>query len=633
MWWDDERIEATVTRQYVISKLRSDEIARLDEPLGFGDGLTDDTYWEWIESKAKKIFLILVDLGVPDQIFGVIDDSWDDDDLPIPLDQVERLRLTYDKNEKLERKFFHRQFSYLLRHVQKGEHMVYDEEEVVPLEPVEKRPVGAIVHLIESFFDKVHLPGRPDDVFLRRRIPLGAGEGRMAYEDFLAGIETMKTIEHDHLTSLWASYTYKNCGYLLLTPLNDSNLKAFLNVTPQSIKYLAKQERRILLLNWLHCLSDALSFLHKQGLSHRNIKPSNVMLDIDNHIFLGDTGIFPNASLNGEKQGFDKENYDYSAPEQGQRAPAPAPVLLPVSRPNTVRRGTLTTHGSGYASSPSVSTASGSNDSHSIYTDSTGSYPSSSPPHAGSSKKHDPQKADVFSLGAIFLEILSFLFKRTSRNFASHRSAKNKTPGRGGGLPDSSFQRNLEQVDSWMNLLQKDGKKKEDKIFRGITPIVELIRQMLKLNPMERPTAKAVQERLYTILTENSGLGATEDGSVLSKIHCESRLNSTAQFHFGFDDLRLASQRAAAEACAAVSPSATEIRSLALGNGGVIYGIEKKEVVYEKPKSRDADHISIATKTSKSSEGKSKGSGNGGMNGAKPKPKAKAWQAPVYAGE
>ncbi|KAJ8129898.1 hypothetical protein O1611_g3732 [Lasiodiplodia mahajangana] len=84
MWWDTSLIETTVTRQFVCSHLIPEEVERLDQPLGFGDGLTDGTYWEWIE-KAKRIFLILADLGIPDQIFGIIDDSWDDNDLPIAL--------------------------------------------------------------------------------------------------------------------------------------------------------------------------------------------------------------------------------------------------------------------------------------------------------------------------------------------------------------------------------------------------------------------------------------------------------------------------------------------------------------------------------------------------------------------
>jgi serine/threonine protein kinase len=659
MWWDEERIEATVTRQFVMSNLRPDEQIRLDEPLGFGDGLTDDTYMEWIEEKAKRIFLILVDLGVPDQIFGVIDDSWDDDDLPVPLDQVGRLQLTYDRDEKLERRFFQRQFNYLLRNIQKGDHLVYDDEEVVPLELAEKRPVGAVAGFTQSHVEKVHLPNRPDDLFFRKRVPLGLTPGRMPQEEFLSGIESMKAIEHDHLSSLWASYIHEGCGYALLTPVADTNLKSILTVTPQFIKILAKQDRRILLLNWIHCLADALSFLHGQELAHKNIKPSNVMLDFDNHIFLGDAGIFSTSNLSGEKRGFDKEVYDYSAPEQAPRPPTTPPVSLPVSRPATARRSTAPSTASYSTTNYTYSDAS------SVYTSSTGSAHSYPPlklhHHTHSGTRFDPQKADIFSLGAIFVEILTVLLKRTSRNFASHRAAKNKTPGRGGGLPDSSFHKNLGQVDSWMKTLAKDASKKDDKIFRGVEHLLDLCEKMLDPNPTMRPTAKEVQERVYKILSEDSGLGPVKNPSnedeARGKIHCETRKTEEDAWNFGFDQLRLASQRAAAEACASVNPITANGGTLGV-NSGVIYGVERTQSIIsamvqqererererEKERERlhgrngsrgggDGDHISITTKTSRSSEGKRTGNGSQGTHGTKMKPKAKAWQAPVYAGE
>lgn len=642
MWWDEERIEATVTRQFVLEKLRPDEAERLYQPLGFGDGLTDDTYWEWIESKAKRIFLILVDLGVPDQIFGVIDDSWDDDDLPIPLEQVERLQLTYNKDEKLERKFFHRQFNYLLRNIQKGENVHYEDAEVVPLEPAEKRPVGAVTGLTQSNIDKVHLPGRPDDVFIRRRIPLGVSPGRMPKEEFLSRIEAMKVIEHDHLTSLWASYTSQDCGYLLLTPVNDSTLKSVLTITPQSIKILAKQDRRILLLNWIHCLADALAFLHRQGLSHRNINPSNVMLDLDNRIFLGASDIFSSTTITGEKRGLNKESYDYCAPEQAHCPPTSEPILLPVSRTRTPHRGN-SVNSFTYPSTNSISTSSNSNspDAASIHSTSTGSHPSTSPPNGhGTSSKHDPQKSDIFSLGTIFLEILTFFLKRSSRTFSSHRSAKNKIPGRGGRQSDSSFHKNPQQVESWMATLAKDASKKEDRVFRGVSHILSLTKKMLNPHPGDRPSAQMVQARLYTILTDHCGLGAAPEGGGREHIHCVERsLDSGPNFNFGFDQLRLASQRAAAEACANVNPTATVLTQLSLGNGGTIYGVEKVEtpvLVHRK----DGETMSVRSGKSRSSDGKSRmgsgtGSGSAGDSGKlklKPKPKAKPWQAPVYAG-
>ncbi|RDL41272.1 Uncharacterized protein BP5553_01251 [Venustampulla echinocandica] len=633
MWWDEERIEATVTRQFVLANLRPDEQVRLDEPLGFGDGLTNDTYMEWIDLKAKRIFLILVDLDVPDQIFGVIDDSWDDDDLPIPLDQVERLRLTYERDERLEKRFFQRQFLYLLRNIQKGEQVYYDDEEVVPLEMAEKRPIGVVAGLTHSYADKVHLPWKPDDIFLRRGIPLGEPPGRMRREEFLSGIEDMKTLKHGHLISLWASYIHQDYGYLLLTPINDSSLKSFLTVTPQSFKILAKQDRRILLLNWLHCLADALSFLHSNGLSHGNIRPSNVMLDPDNHIFLGDSGILPITTFTSKKRGFDQEIYCYSAPEQAPRPPAPAIIHLPSSRPTSRGLPPRRMTAPPYSGALSVST---SIDAASIHTSSTRSNSPCSPTRPGSSgTRYDPQKADIFSLGAIFLEILTFLLKRASRSFASHRSSKNRTPGRGGGLPDSSFHKNLGQVESWMKMLAKDAAKKEDGVFRGVSPILKLVDSMIRLNPDDRPSAQAVQRQLYLILSETCRLGKPSPGGSSGGIHCEAWNRGDNGWIFGMDELRVASQRAAAAACANLAPINTLSGDIE-ANAAVIYGVEKISLASTPPllkgRSYEGDSTNLAMKTSTSSEETNRYANGSLKVGVKVKPKARPWQAPVYAG-
>jgi len=185
-----------------------------------------------------------------------------------------------------------------------------------------------------------------------------------------------------------------------------------------------------------------------------------------------------------------------------------------------------------------------------------------------------------------------------------------------------------------MAILLKDASKKEDKVFRGVKDILALVEKMLSPHPEDRPSAPAVRERLYTILAEHSGLGPPAEG-VRGRIHCEARpLDAETDFDFGFDQLRLASQRAAAEACANVNPTATALTQLSLGNGGTIYGVEKVETPVFRGK--EGDRMSVSTGKSRSSEGKmsrvGSGSGSAVSGGGKPKPKAKAWQAPVYAG-
>ncbi|KAI2611096.1 kinase-like domain-containing protein [Hypoxylon fragiforme] len=484
MWWDSSRIETTVTRQFVCSHLFPEEIKRLDLPLGFGDGLTDGTYWEWIDEKAKRIFLILLDIGVPDQIFGLIDDSWDDDDLPIPLEQVDRLALTLTRDDKFDKKFYSRQYHYLLKFVEKGDHVVYDDPEVVPIN-VDKRPGLSLNNAV----DRVELPNRPGQVFSRRRIPTGTGPGLLTEDELVFEINKARSIENDHIMSYFASYIHQGSVYVLFTLPNDFSLKSLLIAMPGPLKSLAKQDRRRLLMNWIHCLVDTLCYLHNRGLSHGNIKPSTILFNSDNHIFYTDI-----SRLNTEvmayamdRSTFDKESYDYAAPEQWYRPSS-------TNHSNVHRRSTL------LASSASISSSE-----HSAFSinraGSDGGY-SASMPHAPTPSLN-PQAADIFSLGCVILELLSLQMKRQTRSFASHRGAKHKQAGRGGAVLDSSFHKNLGQVESWMAGLVKEASKKDDQVFRGVAPMLHVVARMLSAVPHERPTALEVERCTYRILTEN----------------------------------------------------------------------------------------------------------------------------------
>ncbi|KAM7183752.1 protein kinase [Rhypophila sp. PSN 637] len=516
MWWTPDTIDKAVTRQFVCNHLLPQEIERLDKPLGFGDGLTDGTYWEWIDQKARRIFLILVDLGVPDQIFGVIDDSWDDEDLPIARDQVERLALTPSKDEKSEKKFYYRQFYYLLRPLKKNEHIVYQDNEAVPLDVLEKKqtlPTGNS----GGHVDRVVLPDQPGMVFCRRRIPLGPGGGpeALSQEDLLYEINGIKHVQNEHLVSYWGSYTHLGYAYLLFTPATEYNLKSFLTTTPSSIKNMEKEERRRLVMNWILCLVDTLCYVHNRGLSHGNIKPSTVLFSHDNQVHFADFTRF-NADVFAamtDKTSFDKESYDYAAPEQWYR---PTSGTLPPSP--THRRATMVS----FSTSPENPTQFSISRSLSDY----GNNPMALM-HAPTPQLN-PQAADIFSLGCVILELLSFLLKKHGRPFAAYRAAKHKSPGRGGAVLDSSFHKNLGQVESWMTQLAKDASKKDnDQVFRGMSPMLHVVERMLALHPSERPAAHDVQTRMYQILRDACGI---------SEPHC---VHQYGGWDFGIGSLKL----------------------------------------------------------------------------------------------
>lgn len=605
MWWDHDTIEATVTRQYVCNQLLPAEIEQLDKSPHFGDGLTDGTYWEWIDQKAKRLFLILVDLGMPDQIFGIIDDSWDDEDLPIALDQVDRLALTAHKDEKLERRFYQRQFYYLLKPLQKGEHAVYLDSEVVPLDIVDRKQT-ALAPGQNHPVDRVILPNNPNTPLCRRRIPLACffGPGFMSQEDFLYEINSIKNVQHDHLVSYWASYVHQGYGYVLFSPATDLTLKSFIANTPNSIKNLDKHAQRRLIMNWIHCLIDIMTFLHNRGLSHGNIKPSTILISADNQIYLSDFTIFNADALSGADKGtFDKEGYDYAAPEQWFRPMSgpPSPVQ---------RRATM----SMMSTSP---------DSHSfcISRNLSGVDPLSPVAMMHAPTPHlNPQAADVFSLGCVILELLSFLLKKQGRPFATHRGAKHKTPGRGGAVLDTSFHKNLGQVETWMTQLAKDSSKKDDQIFRGISPLLHVAERMLASHPSERPAAHDVQNRMYRILTEVCGI---------MEPHCVHKYGG---WDFGIGSLKLESgpplvrnnsqdTMSIATKRSSGSSSSTDHRRISIGSmrrtGSIVHHREPS------PPERERDRTGRSPVDL--------GSGFRAIQNLRIRDKVRPWHSPVYA--
>lgn len=487
-WWVPARIEATVTRTFVVNHLVQDEVDRLDCAVAFGgEDLTERTYWDSIQNSAKSIFLILVDLGIPDQIFGIIDDGWNDGELPLSLDDIDRLQLTAVKDDRIDRKFYQRQLHYVLRTIDRGVHIAFADHDVVALDIVDRSSGPTSKgHLV----DKVKLPNAPNFTFSRRRYPLGNGPGCVPHQEFFDAVNSVKALQNDHIVSYWGSYTYQGAGFILLTPSSDFTLKSFLATTPSSFKNLSKRDRRQLIMNWILCLVDTMAFLHKRNRSHCYIKPSTTLFNNQNHIFFADpTRLSPDAWIgHADKASFDREWYDYAAPEQWFR---PAGPTSPPSRKATMS----------FSTSPDNTNF---NISRGFDQASTPTAMLQTP-----NPQLNPETADIFSLGCIVLELLSFLMKRSSSKFATFRSAKHKTAGRGGAVLDTSFHKNLGQVESWMSGLAKDASKKVTdsevdgaNVFKGITPMLHVVTGMLSVNPYDRPSAVEVQQRMYQILTD-----------------------------------------------------------------------------------------------------------------------------------
>ncbi|KAH9828090.1 Protein tyrosine kinase [Teratosphaeria destructans] len=568
LWWTDKRIEVKITRSFVISKLRGEEREFLDKPLAFGEGLTDDTYMEWILERAKRLFLILAEIGVPDQIFGCIDDSWDDDDLPISLENVKNLELAYENDESLNRKFYDTQFVYLLRELKQGAHIDYGPNEHIPMEYVNTLPPAVSL----QSWDRVHFPGRPDEIFQRRRYFLTDKDtGQSHKEQFMKDVRKARSLGHEHVANVWASYTSDGSGYVLSDFVAEHTLGTFIDHrTPTQFIRVPVSQRPVLLCEWMHCLATAVASLHHRGAAHTAIRPSNIWIDRDNRIAFADIGT--HRTFQRGKKPHKTEAYDYSAPElqicQSPSFLASSPPPSSVSAFGKLRK--LSSSGSSSsgsstgrstrsnslctASSPITPASSGRSDSMTTITtaflpkphlprNSSSSsfrnfsrllYGQTSPPPSMPTSPRSvmsgmtlplprpsyidpdtlqdlpqpaPEMSDIYSLACVFLDIITFMIKGKLNDFVRFRGTRISAPASKNKVRlDHSFHCNVDKIDAWIEILKQDSERQHEQIFQGVPELLRLVRLMMAQNALLRPSAQEVRDRLQEVLVSQCGV-------------------------------------------------------------------------------------------------------------------------------
>ena len=510
-WWSQARIEATVNQTFVEQELGSKRHQdTLHRVLAFGDGLTDDTYLDWILERSPRFFLILNDIGIPDKIFEIIDRSFDDDDLPLSQDALWELNLFGTTSETLDKKFYKHQFYFLIHELEPGGHVEYGIWDVVPLEPALKKP--SIPATVQSS-DKVLTQ---DQSYTRKRIPT-SGENGIDRIRFIMHLKSIAALQHQHLVTVWATYSQNDFNYVLLKPSCDLTLKHILEEKDQakSFKSLEKHERRQLLLTWMNCLTSALAYLHSKGFTHKSIRPSTISVDHNNIIYLNDYNALRVLDVDESPNPYSGEMYDYAPPENWLRKPtlhetAPLKTVLPGGG-RTSRRIPKAPHVEPESRRPSIT---GQESIHRTYSRSQNSSSGSStnirprnalittfaPPDttpASVPNKYFP--ADVFSLTVVNLTILSYLLGHSPKSFASHRCRLNRQAGRGNAPPDASFHKNLNQVEKWINMLAKEAgqKEKKDQNFWGsVVELVNICKDGIKKEPEGRPQASELEKKV-----------------------------------------------------------------------------------------------------------------------------------------
>ena len=537
IWWTDECIARTVNESYVLSKLQPKDQVNIKTRLAYGGGLTDDTYLQWIIRRAKRIFLTLVDIGIQEQIFFIVDDYIEDDDLPLSKDAIKRLPISSKHDTEVREKFFKLQYKYLVRHVSPGSHVDYTSEEVVPINVV---PTRAQAMSLQNW-TRVNLPGQGQRTFVRRWFPLDdASVSADPEADFLHDVETQKHVDNPHIIDTWASFTLAGGGCIISSFVPEHTLKSFFEQRALSqFNRMAREKRRKILLEWCHCLANAVSKMHLCGLCHSSIRPSNVIINTRNEIAFSEIGSL--ATFQKDKRPDERESYIYSAPEMqftsGDQIPNLKRRNARKSTFGSIVSGSMALKNIGHFHRARPLTPPDSPTSPIKFSDVFAQEPRehredahdrSSARHSGSTdcttgtrstnstSNSDmseilnvprlSEKADVFSLGCILLDIVTLLMKKKPGEFAKFRSYGEYKSGISAKGLDISFQANIPQVRAWIGLLEREASQKRNRIYKGVLKLLALIRSMLDPIPGMRPSAYHAQEQISRIFREDCGI-------------------------------------------------------------------------------------------------------------------------------
>ena len=97
----------------------------------------------------------------------------------------------------------------------------------------------------------------------------------------------LASLDHRSIPRIYDYFTLNDCSYLVIEYVNGKDLEVLLD---QSVEFISEER----IIPWAIELCDVLSYLHNhqpEPIIFRDIKPSNVMVDIQDHIILVDFGI------------------------------------------------------------------------------------------------------------------------------------------------------------------------------------------------------------------------------------------------------------------------------------------------------------------------------------------------------
>ncbi|KAH8702809.1 kinase-like domain-containing protein, partial [Phaeosphaeriaceae sp. PMI808] len=136
------------------------------------------------------------------------------------------------------------------------------------------------------------------------------GHAHFVHEDQIP----FRKLRHKHVVQIVGSYTEPQSVTMIMSPVAECDLLKFMENGPTTEGFLP------VLRTFPGCLATALEYLHHEGIRHKDIKPSNILVNGCNILFT-DFGISRDCdgtrdATSGNPGAFTRQ---YSAPEVAEQ--------------------------------------------------------------------------------------------------------------------------------------------------------------------------------------------------------------------------------------------------------------------------------------------------------------------------
>lgn len=169
----------------------------------------------------------------------------------------------------------------------KGAHVGYDIKEPVPLEQLEVITLGP-----SSLVTKVRSTRRGPYIFARKQ--LEKGRHLLRLEMLLQEVKVLQKLHNPHIIRLAGTIDEKRFFSRLIYPAAKWNLRTFMESISSTRDPLVEdpefRTQKWARQSFYRCLTQGLSYLHSQDVKHKDIKPSNILVqqlrNDDYHVYL-----------------------------------------------------------------------------------------------------------------------------------------------------------------------------------------------------------------------------------------------------------------------------------------------------------------------------------------------------------